>query len=152
MVKKEMPKERQKEKQKEKPKIIFTTGKRKRAVARASIVTGTGKILINSVPLDLWGNEPLRLWIKEPLFLAEDLIKNVNIRVNVRGGGISGQAEAVRQAIAKGLVEFFKSKDLRRKYLEYDRGLLVYDFRRTEPHKPGASKRGARRGKQKSKR
>lgn len=137
---------------KEKPKIVFTTGKRKTAVARAKIVQGKGRVLINSSPLEVWGNEALRLWVKEPLLLAGDLPKIVDIEVNVKSGGIAGQSEAIRMAIARGLVEFFKSKDLRNKYLEYDRNLLVYDPRRTEPHKPSASKRGARRHKQRSKR
>jgi small subunit ribosomal protein S9 len=137
---------------KEKPKIVFTVGKRKRAVARAKIVQGKGRVLINSKPLDVWGNETLRLWVKEPLLLAGDLPKLVDIEVNVKSGGITGQAEAVRQAIARGLVEFFKSKELRDKYLEYDRNLLVYDYRRTEPHKPSRSKAGPRRHKQRSKR
>ncbi len=136
----------------EKKKIAFATGKRKRAVARARVIAGSGRVLINSVPIEIWGNEVMREWVKEPLILAGDLAKNVDIKVNVRGGGIVGQAEAIRQAIAKSLVDFFNDKNLRNKYMEYDRGLLVYDFRRTEPHKPGASKRGARRGKQKSKR
>ncbi len=137
---------------KEKLKVIFTTGKRKKAIARARIVQGKGRVLINSKPLEVWGNDILRLWVKEPLLLAEDLAKLVDIKVNVKSGGISGQGEAVRMAIARGLVDFFKSKDLRNKYLEYDRNLLVYDPRRTEPHKPSASKRGPRRHKQRSKR
>jgi len=137
---------------KESPKLIFTTGKRKTAVARAKITQGKGRVLINSTPLELWGNEALRLWIKEPLLLAGDLTKLVDIKVNARSGGMSGQSEAIRMAIARGLVEFFKSKELKNKYLEYDRNLLVYDPRRTEPHKPSASKRGARRHKQRSKR
>lgn len=137
---------------KEKLKVIFTTGKRKKAIARARIVQGKGRVLINSKPLEVWGNDILRLWIKEPLLLAEDLAKLVDIKVNVKSGGISGQGEAVRMAIARGLVDFFKSKDLKIKYLEYDRNLLVYDPRRTEPHKPSASKRGPRRHKQRSKR
>jgi len=137
---------------KEKLKVIFTTGKRKKAIARARIVQGKGRVLINSKPLEVWGNDILRLWVKEPLLLAEDLAKLVDIKVNVKSGGISGQGEAVRMAIARGLVDFFKSKDLRIKYLEYDRNLLVYDPRRTEPHKPSASKRGPRRHKQRSKR
>ena len=141
-----------KQKLKEKPKIIFTVGKRKKAVARAKIVSGTGKVLINSTPLEIWGDEALRLWVKEPVLLAEDLVKNVDITVNVKSGGITGQAEAVRQAIARGLVEFSKSKELKNKYLEYDRNLLVFDFRRTEPHKPSRSKTGPRRHKQRSKR
>jgi small subunit ribosomal protein S9 len=137
---------------KKKDKPSFAVGKRKTAIARASIKLGTGKIRVNFKPLELWGNEPVRLWIKEPLILSGELGKTVDIDINVRGGGISGQGEAVRQAIAKSLVGFSGDKELKNKYLEYDRNLLVYDFRRTEPHQPSASKRGSRRHKQRSKR
>jgi len=137
---------------KEKPKIIFTTGKRKRAVARAKAIEGTGVVRINSVPLQIWGSEPVRLFVREPIILAGEAAKRVDININVRSGGVWGQAEASRMAIARALLEFSKSRELRQKYLQYDRNLLVYDPRRTEPHHPGASKRGSRRHKQRSKR
>jgi small subunit ribosomal protein S9 len=136
----------------EKQKIIFTVGKRKSSVARARIIEGTGKITINSKPLEIWGNEFLRMRITEPLILAEDLAKKVDIDVNVRSGGLTGQTEAIRMAIARGLLEFSKSKELREKFINYDRNLLVFDFRRNEPHKPSRSKAGPRRHKQRSKR
>jgi small subunit ribosomal protein S9 len=138
-----------------KEKTILEVGKRRLAIARAVIKEGTGKVFINSKPLDLWGTDVLRLWVKEPLILAGDLAKAVDIYVNVRSGGIVGQAEAVRQAIAKALVKYSKDKKLKQKFLEYDRNLLVYDPRRNEPHHAsgkGASKRGSRRHKQRSKR
>ena len=135
-----------------KKETVFTTGKRKTAVARAKVVKGSGNVKINSMPLTFWGNEPLRLWIKEPLLLAGALAKTVDIDVNVKGGGISSQAEAIRIAIAKGLVDFSKDKKLRERFMAYDRQLLVYDPRRTEPHKPSRSRKGARRHKQRSKR
>ncbi|MFH8108363.1 MAG: 30S ribosomal protein S9 [Candidatus Aenigmatarchaeota archaeon] len=140
---------------KEKAKVILTVGKRKKAIARAKVVPGTGKVIINSKPLEIWGNEFLRLRIKEPLILAEDLGAKLDFYVNVKGGGTTGQTEAVRMAIARGLVEFSKDKKLMEKFLNYDRNLLVFDFRRTEPHHGsgrGASKRGSRRHKQRSKR
>lgn len=137
-----------------KPKLpIFKTGKRREAVARAKIISGTGRILINHVPLEVWGNEPLRLWIKEPLILAGDLSGKVDIDVVMSGGGIAGQAEAARMAIARGLVEFSHDKKLYEKFMHYERNLLVYDPRRNEPHHAGgASRRGSRRHKQRSKR
>ncbi len=138
-----------------KKKIVFTTGKRRLAVARAKAVEGTGKVFINSRPLEIWGNEPLRLWIKEPLLLAGDLGAKVDIHVKVKSGGIVGQAEAARMAIARALVEFYKDEELKKKFIEYDRNLLVYDPRRNEPHHGsgrGASRRGSRRHKQRSKR
>lgn len=136
-----------------KPKQIFTTGKRREAVARAKVVAGTGKVFINHVPVDLWGNEPLRMWVKEPLVLAGDLPAKVDIDVTTRSGGVAGQAEAARMAIARGLVEFSRDKKLYEKFMRYERNLLVYDPRRNEPHHAGgASRRGSRRHKQRSKR
>lgn len=135
-----------------KEKVITSTGKRKLAVARARIKSGTGKILVNSKPLEFWGTELLRLRIKEPLILAGDLAKKVDISINVKSGGLTGQTDSIRMAIAKGLVDFFKSENLKQKFLQYDRNLLVFDFRRTEPHKPSRSKAGSRRHKQRSKR
>jgi len=138
-----------------KEKVVLEVGKRRLAIARALVKAGTGKVFINSKPLELWGTDILRMWIREPLILAGDEAKNVDIEVNVRGGGIVGQAEAIRQAIAKGLVSFLKNKKLKEKFMEYDRNLLVYDPRRNEPHHSsgkGASKRGSRRHKQRSKR
>jgi small subunit ribosomal protein S9 len=146
MAKKESKEETVKE------RIVFTTGKRKTAVARARIKPGLGRITINDTPLDLWQPEYCRIRIREPLMLAGELAQQVDIKVNVRSGGISSQAEAIRQAIAKGLVEFFKDEKLKQVYLDYDRSLLVYDPRRCEPHKPSRSKKGARRHKQRSKR
>ncbi|MHC1586916.1 MAG: 30S ribosomal protein S9 [Candidatus Syntropharchaeia archaeon] len=135
-----------------KKKYVLSVGKRKKAVARAKVENGKGRVLINSKPLERWGNEFLVMRIKEPLMLAGELAKKVDIAVNVKGGGVSGQTEAVRMAIARGLVEFYGDRKLRETFMRYDRNLLVYDPRRTEPHKPSRSKKGARRHKQRSKR
>ena len=138
---------------KKEPKIITTTGKRKNSIARAKISSGSGRILINSTPLDLWGNELMRMRVREPLVLSDDLAKKVNIDIIAKSGGTTGQADAVRISIARALVEFFKSEELRKWFLDYDRSLLAFDFRRNEPHHGhGASKRGSRRHKQRSKR
>ena len=135
-----------------KEKIVFATGKRKTAVARARLKPGSGEVIINDIPLNMWQPEYARLRIWEPLMLAGDLAKKVDIKVNVKSGGVSSQADAIRQAIAKGLVEFFKDENLKKTFLEFDRNLLVYDPRRCEPHRPSRSKKGARRHKQRSKR
>ncbi len=133
-------------------KIIFTTGKRKRAIARASIRPGKGMVKINSVPLELIKPEMLRLKMQEPLVLAgESAWKSLDIRVKVKGGGPAGQADAARQAISRGIVEA-AGTEARQVFLQYDRNLLVYDPRRTETHKPPHSSWGARRYKQRSKR
>ncbi|MEM5792958.1 MAG: 30S ribosomal protein S9 [Candidatus Aenigmatarchaeota archaeon] len=131
---------------------IVSTGKRKTSVARATIRAGTGHVVINGTPIDLYKPEYARLKIREAMMLSGDLIKKVDISINVKGGGVSSQADAIRQSIAKGLVEFFNDENLKKIYLEYDRNLLVYDSRRTEPHKPSRSRKGARRHKQRSKR
>jgi len=133
-----------------KKEVIQKVGKRKRAIARATAKTGKGNVFINKKSLDLIKPEIARLMIKEPLILGEDIAKNLDINVNVRGGGIFGQASASRQAIAKVLVE--KDENLKEKFLNYDRTLLVADVRRTEPHKPSRSRKGSRRHKQRSKR
>jgi len=131
-------------------KHIFATGKRKAAVARASATKGTGKITINKIPLEIIQPSVAKDMIMEPVLLADGLGNSYDIKVSVKGGGVMGQAEAVRQAIAKVFVEI--DKKLKPKFLEYDRTLLVADTRRNEPHKPSRSKAGPRRHKQRSKR
>jgi small subunit ribosomal protein S9 len=128
--------------------MIQKTGKRKKAIARAIAKSGSGEIIINDKPLDVFEPEMLKLFIKEPLMIAGDKIKDLDINIDVKGGGIFGQASAARQAIAKILVEH--DKGLKEKFLSYDRTLLVADARRTEVHKPGPS--DARHHKQRSKR
>jgi small subunit ribosomal protein S9 len=130
------------------------TGKRKTAVARARVVNGEGKglITVNGNPIEVWGTKHMRLWVSEPMIMALDNSKNLDIDVTVRGGGTASQAEAMRVALAKSIVSYTGDKALKQKYLETDRNLLVYDFRRTEPHKPSRSKKGARVHKQRSKR
>jgi small subunit ribosomal protein S9 len=130
--------------------MIQKTGKRKRAIARAVAQSGSGEIVINNKPLEIFEPEMLKLFIKEPLMIAGEGVKDLDISVDVKGGGVFGQASAARQAIAKILVEH--DKGLKEKFLSYDRTLLVADARRTEAHKPSASKRGPRRHKQRSKR
>lgn len=128
-----------------KQKIVHTTGKRKTSVARATLKPGKGIVRINKVLLNVYTPELARLKIQEPLMLAEDEAKKVDIKVNIKGGGWMSQAEAARNAIAKALVKFTKSKDLKKKFLEYDRHLLVADKRRTEPQKPYRSAARAQR-------
>ncbi|MFC1454608.1 30S ribosomal protein S9 [Candidatus Undinarchaeota archaeon] len=125
------------------------TGKRKKAVARAAIQKGTGIVRINSVPLELYSPELAKLRLSEPLILAgESVAKKVDIDITVLGGGLSGQTDACRTAIAKALVAFTKSEELKKQFREYDRSLLVSDMRGKETSKPGGH--GARSQKQKS--
>lgn len=134
------------------PKILNVVGKRKTAIARAVVKEGTGRITVNRQPVELLKPELVRLKVLEPIRLAEDLAKKVNIDVVVKGGGFSAQASAARQAIARGLLAWSKSSELRNLFIAYDRSLLVYDPRQTEPHKFSRSSKGARRKKQLSRR
>jgi ribosomal protein S9 len=133
------------------PTTAFVTGKRKRSVARAYFKPGKGVIKVNSVPIELVRPEMFRLRMMEPLMLTGESWKKYDANITVSGGGSTGQADAVRQAIARGLSEVL-GPEARRTFLSYDRNLIVYDPRRTEPHKPPHSSWGPRRYKQRSKR
>lgn len=127
-------------------KIIHVSGKRKRAIARATLKEGKGIIRINSQRLEVYKPEMCKMKVSEPLMLAGDTSKKVNISIKVEGGGQMAQAEAVRLAIGRCLVKL--NPNLKKTFLDYDRTLLVADIRRNEPHKPGDSK--PRRKRQKS--
>ena len=129
-------------------KVIHTSGKRKTAIARGTVREGTGKVRINKVPLELYSPELANLKLQEPLKLAGDLANQVDININVIGGGVMGQAEAARMVIAKGLVEYYGDMNLKDRYVQYDRTMLVGDPRRSESKKFGGP--GARARKQKS--
>lgn len=134
-------------------KIITVSGSRKRSVARATIKPGIGAIKINSKPIDIF-NQFQQLILSEPIVIAEpilkDKLKQLNIKVNVKGGGVESQIEASRLAIARALVAFTKNPELRSAFIRYDKTLLVADTRRKEMRKWGDSKARAKR--QKSKR
>ncbi len=130
--------------------VINTNGKRKTAKARATLKEdGNGKVRVNNRPLSAW-TRTTKLRIQEPLKIAGELTEDVDIKVKVNGGGIQSQAEAVRMAIARALAEHSDGSELREKYLEYDRHMLVEDYRRTETRKPSQSSKGARHKQQKS--
>ncbi len=129
-------------------KKVYSSGKRKSAVARAVITAGSGKILYNNMRLE---NLHLfdRLKLEEPIKIAEKVLKKLEFdaKITSRGGGEKGQIDASRIALAKGLVEFTGSEELKEAYLKYDRNLLVADVRRKESNKPGDSKARAKRQK-----
>ena len=117
-------------------KIVIATGKRKTSIARAIIKPGEGRIWINGVPLEIWPIELAKLKMYEPLVIVGDLWKQVDIRVNVRGGGFMSQADAVRMALARGLLKYAgDNPELKRILNDYDRYMLSGDPRRTEPEK-----------------
>ena len=130
-------------------KTVHTSGKRKTAIARGTVKEGTGRVMVNRKPVELYEPELARLKLFEPLELAgDDLVNSVDINIRVVGGGIMGQAEAARMVIAKGLVEYTGDMNLKDRYVQYDRTMLVGDPRRSESKKFGGP--GARARKQKS--
>jgi small subunit ribosomal protein S9 len=130
------------------PQIVLATGKRKTAVARATVRKGIGAVWVNDRPLELVEPEMVRQKIQEPLLMIGDRSRTLNITVHVTGGGIVGQASAARTAVARGLISWLKDDQLRDMFRHYDRSLLVNDPRRKLPKRPGG--RGARKRRQKS--
>ena len=137
-------------------KMVYTHGKKRNAIANAVVKEGNGTITINRIPIQNIEPKTLRIKIFEPiLILGIEKFKNLNIKVRVSGGGSVAQLYAARTAIAKGIVAWNQkyvdeeSKDeARRDSLNYDKNLLVADYRRLEPKKYGGP--GARSRKQKS--
>ncbi|MGQ3413316.1 30S ribosomal protein S9 [Natrinema versiforme] len=129
--------------------VTNTSGKKKTAVARATVREGEGRVRINSQPVELVEPEMSRLKMLEPFrIVGEDLRGEMDIDVRVEGGGISGQADAVRTAIARGIVQHTNDAELRDAFMDFDRSLLVNDVRQSEPKKWGGP--GARARYQKS--
>ena len=129
--------------------VTNTSGKKKTAIARATVRDGTGKVRINSQPVELVEPEQARLKMLEPFrVVEEDVRETVDIAVSIEGGGVMGQADAARTAIARGLVDHTNDAELRDAYMEFDRSLLVNDVRQSESKKWGGP--GARARYQKS--
>ena len=124
----------------------YGTGRRKTSVARVFIRRGTGKITVNGRDLDTYfSRESGRMIVRQPLAVA-DVATTFDIRVNVHGGGESGQAGAVRHGITRALIDF----DETLKPALSSAGLVTRDAREVERKKIGFRK--ARRRKQFSKR
>ncbi|MBT4066229.1 MAG: 30S ribosomal protein S9 [Euryarchaeota archaeon] len=136
-------------------KVARTSGKRKTAVARATVKAGKGRVRVNSEPIEILQPALSRRKAMEPLIIADAMkrLAKVDINILTHGGGIMGQTDAIRTAIARGLVHYNGGaegldEELRDEYLRFDRSLLVNDPRRKEAkHQLG---RGARQKKQKS--
>ena len=124
----------------------YGTGRRKTATARVYMKTGTGKIIVNDRPLDeFFGRETGRMIVRQPLQLAQ-VEERFDFSVQVSGGGITGQAGAIRHGITRALMEFDESlRPALRKA-----GFVTRDAREVERKKVG--RRKARRGPQYSKR
>mmetsp|Transcript_30092 Transcript_30092/g.61089 ORF Transcript_30092/g.61089 Transcript_30092/m.61089 type:complete len:182 (-) Transcript_30092:1564-2109(-) len=131
-------------------------GKKKTATACAFAKQGRGLIKVNGQPIELIEPESLRLKAFEPvLILGQDKFSNLDIRIRVKGGGMTAQIYAIRAAIAKAIVAYHakyvdesSKNELRKTLMAYDRNLLVSDPRRCEPKKYGG--RSARTRFQKS--
>jgi len=131
---------------KAKAQEFLGTGRRKCSVARVRITAGTGSIVINDVELDKYFDlETLKTIVKQPLVLTETT-GNVDVVVNVYGGGKTGQAGAIRHGITRALIEFRPElrADLKKA------GFVTRDARKKERKKYGLKK--ARRAPQFSKR
>uniref|UniRef100_A0A7S2HAH2 30S ribosomal protein S9, chloroplastic n=1 Tax=Helicotheca tamesis TaxID=374047 RepID=A0A7S2HAH2_9STRA len=131
-------------------------GKKKTATAVAVAKQGRGLIKVNGQPIENLEPEVLRYKAFEPvLIVGQEQFASLDIRIRVKGGGITAQIYAIRAAIAKSIVAYHakyvdeSSKNkLRAQLMAYDRNLLVSDPRRREPKKYGG--RGARARFQKS--
>ena len=120
-------------------KVVNTSGKRKKAIARVTLREGNGVVRINNLLLTHYGNALARMRVLEPLEIVNEVAGKVNINVNVKGGGWQSQAEASRLAIARALVEYSKGEKVKKALLDYDRHLLIADVRYNEPAKPNDS-------------
>ena len=130
-----------------KKKYFYGTGRRKSSIARVRVYeNGTGAITINGRDIDdYFGLETLKLVVRQPLNTTE-LLGKVDVVVTVVGGGVSGQAGAIRHGITRALVDY----DAGLKSVLSNAGLVTRDAREVERKKVGLRK--ARRAKQFSKR
>ncbi len=126
--------------------FFYGTGRRKSSVARVRVYNGTGKITINGRDIDeYFGLETLKLIVNQPLEITETVGK-FDIVCNVTGGGVTGQAGAIRHGLSRALLAY--NEELRPALKKA--GLLTRDPRMKERKKPGL--KGARRAPQFSKR
>jgi small subunit ribosomal protein S9 len=126
--------------------FYYGTGRRKNAVARTRVYEGEGRILVNNRPFDdYFPRATLQMVVQQPLKLTKTDSK-LDIKINVQGGGLTGQAEAVRHGISRALLQY--DEDLRAPLKKA--GYLTRDARAVERKKYG--QRGARAKYQYSKR
>ena len=113
--------------------VVNTVGRRKAAVARVYLKPGKGEITINRRPIETYFPlEILRFVVKQPLSVL-NIMENFDIKINLDGGGIKGQAEAARLGIARALVEL----DPEYRSILKKNGFLTRDSREVERKKPG---------------
>jgi small subunit ribosomal protein S9 len=140
----EPKKKRKKPAKKPESKLFITRGKRKQSIARATISEGKGIVRINSKNLASINNSYIREIIKEPLRYIGPEANNIDISVNVNGGGVMGQAQAARTAIANALIVYFDGMNLKEKFDAIDHSMVVDDTRRVESKKFRGPKARAR--------
>jgi small subunit ribosomal protein S9 len=132
-------------------KNYFVKSSRKKAKARCVVKKGVGKITINKTPIDTLFSGYKKEIILEPTNIVPEYFQKLDFSVNVSGGGVSGQIQTIRSCIAKGILEANNHKEeIREKFLNYDRHLIVDDVRQKESKKQLGP--GARSKKQQSKR
>ena len=125
---------------------FYGTGRRKSSVARVYLTPGTGKVVINKKDMDdYFGLETLKLIVNQP-FVVTNTVGKFDVLVNVRGGGFTGQAGAIRHGISRALLE----ADAENRPALKKAGYLTRDSRMKERKKPGL--KAARRAPQFSKR
>ena len=128
------------------PATNYGTGRRKTATARVFLKPGSGRIIINDRPIDeFFGRETGRMIVRQPLELTQ-MLDRFDVSVTVAGGGITGQAGAIRHGITRALMSYDETL---RKSLRVA-GFVTRDAREVERKKVG--RRKARRGTQFSKR
>ena len=128
------------------PNIEYGTGRRKTASAKVFLKPGSGRITVNGRSLDeFFGRETGRMIVRQPLELTQ-MVDKFDVTVSVEGGGVTGQAGAIRHGITRALIEY---DDTLRRPLRAA-GFLTRDAREVERKKVG--RRKARRGTQYSKR
>lgn len=118
----------------------YGTGRRKTATARTRLYKGSGQITVNGRPMDQYfPRKTLQMIIRQPLVLTK-LTDQFDVRVNVKGGGVSGQAEAVRHGISRALLQ----ADANLRPVLKRAGLLTRDARKKERKKYGLAAARAR--------
>ncbi|ACP55997.1 30S ribosomal protein S9 [Saccharolobus islandicus] len=133
----------------EEQKVIISSARRKTARATCYIFPGKGRVFVNNIPIELIPIEMVRLKVMEPLLLAGNGVRlKIDAKIVTYGGGIMGQADAARMALARALVKFTGSDELKKIYRAYDRTMLAGDPRQTESEK--WMRYSARRWRQKS--
>jgi small subunit ribosomal protein S9 len=122
-------------------KPIQTSGRRKSAIARATVRDGTGVIRMNGIPVDKLQPALVKMKIEELLIIVSDeKLNTINIDVDVEGGGILGQVDAARIALSRAITQYLKKKNVVKNIKSYDRSMLSGDSRTVEAKHWGGKK------------